>query len=290
MLILRFQRFLARMVRAGRAGRRRKLMDEAAVAADATASGTFDHSNWDGVLSAHVKPAGTYDVDGVRTSTVDYRAIARDARFDEYLREIADANIASLAPAEQLALMINAYNALCIALVVAEYRTHPDAPHPVASITDLKGEGGKSVWDRPAGVFCGRNISLGELEHKRLRGEWDEPGIHFCIVCASASCPDLRARAYVASGLAEQMAEQAASFSANETKGLSWDGATATLSLSKILFWFADDFGGGAAAAELAVDALPDAAPLKGEIARHGRRRRRITYKDYNWTLNAVAA
>ena len=184
MLILRFQRFLARMVRAGRAGRRRKLMDEAAVAADATASGTFDHSNWDGVLSAHVKPAGTYDVDGVRTSTVDYRAIARDARFDEYLREIGCKHRrrprAARAHDQRLQRPL-------LRLGRRRVPALPDAPHPVASITDLK-ERAARAWDRLAGVFW-RKISLGELEHKRLRGEWDEPGIHFCTYarCCPAS-------------------------------------------------------------------------------------------------------
>ena len=75
-------------------------------------------------------------------------------------------------------------------------------------------------------VRCGSTVSLGEIEHKKLRGEWDEPKIHFCIVCASASCPDLRNGAFVGSKLREQMDEQAAAFVANETKGLTGTGAS----------------------------------------------------------------
>ena len=55
------------------------------------------------------------------------------------------------------------------------------------------------------------------------------------------------------------MAARAAAFAANRTKGLAWDGAT--LTLSRILFWFADDWGGPQAAARCAVEAMRSASP-----------------------------
>ena len=41
------------------------------------------------------------------------------------------------------------------------------------------------VWDMPAGVVGGRVVSLNDIEHVELRGTWNEPKLHACIVCAS---------------------------------------------------------------------------------------------------------
>ena len=61
------------------------------------------------------------------------------------------------------------------------------------------------MWDLPAGVVSGQQFSLNQIEHDELRKKWDEPAVHACIVCASASCPDLRPEAFVASKLREQV-------------------------------------------------------------------------------------
>ena len=48
-----------------------------------------------------------------------------------------------------------------------------------------------AIWDQPAGVLGGAEVSLNQIEHERLRLKWAEPELHACIVCASTSCPDL---------------------------------------------------------------------------------------------------
>lgn len=247
---------------------------------------SFDHAEWDALLKCHVRPGHTF-ASGVVSSCVDYAGLARDPRFESYLSALAAVDLEQLAPAQRLALLLNAYNALCCSLIVSHARQEPDAR--LASITALSVSGGKSVWDTPAGVLGGRSVSLGEVEHTMLRGAWDEPSLHFCIVCASASCPDLRAEAFVAARLRVQMQEQAAAFSANPTKGVAWDGRT--LTLSRILYWFADDFGGPAAAAHFIVDALRASDPELAETIKRVRRSAvfpRTRHFAYDWTLNRV--
>ena len=100
------------------------------------------------------------------------------------------------------------------------------------------------MWDLPAGTVCGRKYSLNEIEHDELRKKWDEPAVHACIVCASASCPDLRPQAFVASKLREQMDDQLRAWMANPTKGFVADQGTGEIKMSRIFLWFADDFGG----------------------------------------------
>lgn len=273
--------------------------------ADAHEGAKFDHSTWDAVLRSHVTTGAT--LDGIVTATVNYAGVAADGRFTEYLQALAAADVPSLAPAEQFALWINAYNALCIHLVVEhderqrqQQRGGHAHPPPLASITALSTRH-QAVWDRPAGCVGGQAISLGEIEHRELRGLWDEPLLHCCIVCASASCPDLRAGAYTGAGLAAQMEEQARAFVRNRTKGVAWDGTQ--LRLSRILYWFADDFGGPAAARAWAIDRLgsddeggapcvapggESGTPRSGQAAgsSSGMTTARASYFEYSWALN----
>ena len=209
--------------------------------ADGRGQESFDHSKWDALLKAHVK-AGR-DFGAVRgSSAVDYTALAADSRFREYLSELAGADVEALMPTEQLALFLNAYNALCVSVIVgalgARTAVHtaahtaaraaardgsqgPTQASPLASINDLTTTERGPVWDQVAGVVGGRPYTLNEIEHRELRGKWGEPTIHSCIVCASASCPDLRPEAFRGEPamLRAAMDEQFRGWMANPTKG-----------------------------------------------------------------------
>ena len=63
-----------------------------------------------------------------------------------------------LPPAEQLALLINAYNALCISLIVR----HVQSGAALKSIHELSSPKLK-VWDRQAGVIGGREVTLNTI-------------------------------------------------------------------------------------------------------------------------------
>jgi len=113
------------------------------------------------------------------------------------------------------------------------------------------------VWDQQAGVIGGREVTLNTVEHELLRGAWDEPNVHACIVCASASCPNLREAAFTADGLAAQMAERMQRFVGSSPTRLNSKGllfaADGVFRLSRIFLWFWDDFGGRGDAAAFAV-------------------------------------
>ena len=275
------QRLAASHLRGSATTRRRKLSD-----ADAFDGATFDHSLWDAVLAAHVNSRRS--IQGVTTATISYDGVANDDRFAAYLRALATVDLLALAPAEQLALLINAYNALCVSVIIEHERRHPE--QRLSSITQLS-SGSRKVWDQPAGTLGGHTVSLGEVEHAKLRGQFDEPALHFCIVCASASCPDLRSGAYTAASLRQQMDEQASAFFRDHTKGLAWDGRT--LTLSRILYWFGDDWGGPRQAADAALDALRDEEATLAHAARDELRLRSswerywgTRYFEYCWALN----
>ena len=251
-----------------------------AVSADAAwdaAAPSFDHSAWDRALKRHVSPGGA--VGGVRCAVVDYAALAADPDVDAYRAALAAADVDALPPNEQLALWMNAYNALCVGHVVRHMAAHGGA-RP-ASVVDAK-VGKLDVWDADAGVVGGRAVTLTHVEHAVLRSRWAEPRVHACINCASASCPDLRAEAFDARRLNAQMSEQAARWMADDTKGARRGEEGRVLTLSRVLLWFAPDFAPAGGAVAWAQQHAPTTASTSSTA--------RVDYFEYNWSLNDKSA
>ena len=97
--------------------------------------------------------------------------------------------------------------------------------------------------EKPAAIIGGKTFSLDQIENEKLR-KMGDPRIHFAIVCASVSCPDLRAEAYTADEIDEQLNDQAALFLQNAVKGFRVEGDKKIVSASSIFKWFKKDFGG----------------------------------------------
>lgn len=185
------------------------------------------HKIFDDLLQKHVSENGQ----------VNYQGFVNDsAKFNSYLTLLSDS-----APSEEwshdekLAYWINAYNAFTIKLIADNY--------PVGSITDLHPTlyipTVYTVWHRKFFKVGGQAMNLDHIEHNILRKEFDEPRMHFAIVCASKSCPALLNRAYTADSLGTQLTAQVKSFLADEFRNkISED----EVELSKIFSWFKGDF------------------------------------------------
>ena len=247
-----------------------------------TKSDSVDHSLWTACLEAHVtvsQRVGSIE----HCHTMDYTGLGQDERFHQYIQVLHDASVATLSPYEQVALWMNAYNALCCKLIVDYELEKSQQQSRLASINDLTKLRGTTVWDQPAGTVGGQVVSLNDIEHKQLRLVWNEPSIHACIVCASASCPNLRPEALVASRLPEQMADQVNDWLSNPTKGLVYKASSNTLVLSRIFLWFQDDFADAGGVIPWLMDNLRDDAIVE-------RLRQsplpKIRYSDYSWEMN----
>src|SRR5262249_39035540 len=182
------------------------------------------------LLQAHVKPGV---VNGIRLHLVDYAGVKADPDYTQALADFAAATLDRLGTdTERLAFWTNAYNLMAIKAVVDRY--------PVKSITD----GGNllwPIWKKKVGAGGGGEDDLDDIEHGILR-TFLEPRVHFAIVCASLSCPDLRREPYDGARLRAQLADAAAIFLANPTKGLQPGPDGTTARVSSIFKWFADDF------------------------------------------------
>jgi hypothetical protein len=247
---------------------------------------SFDHSRWDTLVRDFVEENGVRyaDLRGARTE------------LDTYVSEIARVgsdSFDSWSRTEQIAYLINAYNALVVLQVIDAYPLR-------RRLLNLKGlfRPANSVWQVP-GFFndirhrvAGRDLTLDDIEHEWLRAELKEPRIHFALVCAAASCPPFRQEAYTAARLDLQLDEQAAQFFNDASKN-EFDMRAGEVRLSSILSWFGQDFAQFAPATGFTGDAaqrgslafaarfLPAAT---SEWLRGGTYS--VSHLEYDWTLN----
>lgn len=226
----------------------------------------FDWSTFDSLLKRHVV-AG--EMDGIPANLVDYTAFKQSKSFQAIGIQLKSYDPTPLDTKQKIAFYTNAYNYFAIKLVADHY--------PLESIKDL-GNFIFPVWKKDVGKINGRVVSLDYIEHDVLR-KLGEPGIHFTIVCASLSCPDLRPEAYTAEYLNQQIDDQVRRF-LQQSKGMQikQEDGKATLYLSKIFQWFESDFTqkGGVIAYLSEID--PKLASFKD-----------FESLDYNWKLNEQA-
>lgn len=203
---------------------------------------------------------------GVPLNLVDYQSLKKSGQLEAAYQLIKTFPVATLANREEkLAFYINAYNILALKMVLDHW--------PVDSIKDA-GNLLSTVWKKTAGIIGGQEVSLDAIENEVLR-PMGEPRIHFAIVCASVSCPDLRTEPYSADTLNAQLDDQAGLFLNNAKKGLNDDGKI--IHVSKIFDWFENDFkevGGIEAFIHQYRSGLSKSA-IKADI-------------EYDWSLNSV--
>lgn len=243
---------------------------------------SFDHSYaaWDGLVRQHVR----WLPDGVQ-SRVDYAGLARER---SRLKMVLDAMSAVPAAeferwsrAQQIAFLINAYNAFTVELILTEWPA-------VASINDL-GSIIRSPWKIRFFTLLGARRHLDWVEHEQLRPRYAEPRLHTAVNCASIGCPALRPEAFVAPRLDAQLADGFRRFLADRSRNRV---AAGRLEVSAIFKWYRQDFERGHAGfRRLAdvfaahADALTDDTRER-EALRAGRLP--VTFLDYDWSLNAV--
>jgi hypothetical protein len=214
-----------------------------------------DYTAWNTLLKKYVR-IGVKE--GIKTNLVRYGALAKDPLWPVAQDAMAGFDPAKLSgKRELLAFWINAYNLAAIRKVLEMY--------PTSSITAR----GDAVWKANAIKIGGKEYSLDEIEHRLLRPLGDAR-IHFAIVCASLSCPDLRAEAYTAAKIEQQLTGQTRAFLSNQTKGVRIESDA--VYLSAIFTWFAQDFGDVTQFIARFGTKLPESLPRK-QIP-------------YNWHLN----
>jgi Protein of unknown function, DUF547 len=245
----------------------------------------FDHNYpaWDGQLKKHVKW-----LPDNKQSRVNYKGFAADraefAKTLESFSAVTPAQYAAFNKDQQLAFMVNAYNAFTIELILTKY---PD----LKSIKDL-GTPFSSAWKKKFFKLLGEERNLDWIEHERVRpnipgGGFQDPRIHVALVCASLSCPALPPEAFTAPKLDGQLEDGMKRFMTDKTRNRYADGK---LQVSSIFKWFKEDFekgykGFGKVEDVFAkyADGLTSDANIQGQIRA---KTVSISHLDYDWSLN----
>lgn len=218
------------------------------------------HDSFDQVLATHV-------VDG----HVNYAGIEDDPRFFNYLETLKSTNPDSFATEqEKLAFWINTYNALAIKGIL-------DGLSPstfFGRVSYFK------TTDYEAG---GRTFNLYDLERDIII-PFNEPRIHFAIVCASISCPKLISEAYTAAKLEQQLNDNAKAFINNSEKN-DLNINKKTIRVSKIFDWFDKDFEKYSGSVPKYIAQFVNDAELRDVLTKESLK---VRYLKYDWNLNGT--
>ena len=257
------------------------------------ARAAFDlrHPAWDALLKKHVVPA-----QGGKASQVRYAGFKQDEAalksYTESLSKVSETEFKAFSKTQQMAFLINAYNAFTVQLILTKY---PD----LKSIRDLGGTF-SSPWKLKFFRLLGQEAWLDQIEHEILRkkGEYDEPRVHFAVNCASIGCPALREEAFTADKLDVQLEEQAVRFLSDRSRNR-YNAQRELLEVSKIFDWFKEDWQSGYRGIG------NDRTPITSREQYFGKYARLLTDKpdeqkavaagkldirfhDYDWNLNDV--
>lgn len=227
-----------------------------------TDNGPVDHGIYNGLLKKYVNEKGLVNYKGLKSEQKELKKyldlLSANPPTDKWSKN------------EQMAYWINAYNAYTIQLILNHY--------PVQSIKDI---GSKikipfvtTPWASKFFKIGGEEMSLDNIEHGILRKKYNEPRIHFALVCAAKSCPRLRNEAYEADKLTAQLDDQGSDFLNNPAKNAV---TPQKASLSKYFDWYKGDWQENNKSVAYWVNRY-----AKTKIADNTP----VSFLDYNWSLN----
>jgi hypothetical protein len=201
---------------------------------------------------------------------VNYKGFESEkVEFQKYLDSlsaVSSTEYSGFTKEQKLSFLINAYNAFTIRLILDNY--------PIKSIRKIGILPG-AAWKKDFFKLLDKERNLDWIEHQKLRKDFQEPRIHFAIVCASIGCPPLLSEAFIPAKLNSQLQSNMEFFLKDSTKNR-YDASSQTLYLSPIFKWFQEDFTKEGTLVQFIKNATKQNIPDSTKIE----------YTDYNWNLN----
>lgn len=171
----------------------------------------------------------TFLINNVESGRINYSALKfNDQGLSELVKLIGDMNLKGKSDDFKLAFYINAYNLLVIYQVLKHY--------PVESPMDVHG-----FFKLNKFLVAGEQLSLDEIEFKKIVEPYKDPRIHFGLGCAARSCPFLYDNAYTPEHVQEQL-QFRAEIIIDRPNYVSIDEKNKTVTLNKIFFWYKNQF------------------------------------------------
>lgn len=198
----------------------------------------------------------------VSNGKVDYKAISQNPEAVVSVLNLAkDISVSTSEEKTYQAFWINAYNISVIKGIIDAY--------PIKSPLDKKG-----FFDETTYKLGGTNVTLNDIENKKLRAQFNEPRFHFVLVCGALGCPPILTKAYTAENL-ENLLQQQTVNALNNPDFIQIKGKK--VAFSEIFKWYKEDF-------------LKDGNEI--DFLNMYRNEKvpatyKITYYDYDWRLNS---
>lgn len=193
---------------------------------------------------------------------INYAAIQADpADLNELYDIVSNMTTEGKAYEFGKAFHINAYNLLVIKQVTLFY--------PISSPFDVNG-----FFDNIKHEVCKEDMTLDELEKELILPTYEDPRIHFALVCAAHGCPPLATKAYRPNILENQLEEKAKQM-INDDSFVQVQNSQ--INISKIFEWYANEFTDGSNTVvdylnQYRVTKIPDQVSVR--------------YNEYDWSLN----
>jgi hypothetical protein len=222
----------------------------------------ISHEIFNTLLKKYVSDKGVVNYGGFKKEQKELK---------KYLDLISDnAPAKNWSKDERLAYWMNAYNAFTIQLIL---------DNSGQDLTSIKDIGSKikipfvnTPWDVKFIEIGGKKMDLNNIEHGIIRKQFNEPRIHFALVCAAKSCPPLRNEAFTADKLEAQLSNQAEKFINDSSKNKI---SKSEVTISKIFDWYGMDF---------------KPTPIIEVLNKYSKTKidskAKVKYADYDWSLN----
>lgn len=199
----------------------------------------------------------------IENGKVDYKTIKENPNSLNQLISLAN-DISVLKEDAKIyqSFWINAYNLAVIKGIVDNY--------PIKSPLNKKG-----FFDEITYQIGGENITLNEIEHKVLRGNFpDEARFHFVLVCAGLGCPPIINKAYLPKTLDHQLQTQT-ELALNDPNFIRVKGKK--VQLSQLFEWYKADFTKDG---KSQIDYVNQFRKEKIDS------KAKVSYYEYDWALN----
>lgn len=185
----------------------------------------FDHSTFDAIVKAYVSEGGW----------VDYAALnaGGQAELKKYLDQVAEADFEALGRNEKLALLINAYNAFTLQLILEYWND--------GRLDSIKDIPESKRWEDVRWKVGDHTWSLNQSEHEQIRPNFKEPRVHWALVCAAVGCPPLRTEVFTGARINEQLEDQAREVHTN-ARWFSYDRDAGVVHATELYRWYGGDF------------------------------------------------
>lgn len=238
----------------------------AAFLGQANAAQNLDYTIYDTMLKKYVS-------DG----TVDYLKLKKNdlVIFEQYINNLAKVSLTNLNKNEQKAFWINTYNALTIYTVLK----HIPDNGLLANLFSIQLIPG--FFDKITYTVAGEILTLNDIEKEKLRKIFQDPRIHFVLVCASRSCPKIQNSAFKEIGL-DEVLDNATQIFIRDTARNRLNQKNNVLYLSEIFHWYDSDF---IASAGTAVGFVKKYIGKEGSdyLSTHAVK---VQYLFYDWLVN----